>query len=206
MYHLTTFLSEMMTHFAVPFLRTDVYILRGYGSSLIYLLSVKLSMHYPPLQISATSAASTLSDRSRFKKYFRTDPTFEIFAPAVLSLLEHYNWSRIVFLTQNENLFNNVSEAKGTGVAIEINTDACSHTVHLPGLNGSNCFSCMQTLPSAFMNDQYRYYYIKYKTLGNSIFKNECCSLLIHTLRTIVTGITHDCMQLDIAMCFCWCN
>jgi len=163
-----------------------VYILRGYGSSLIYLLSVKLSMHYPPLQISATSAASTLSDRSRFKKYFRTDPTFEIFAPAVLSLLEHYNWSRIVFLTQNENLFNNVSEAKGTGVA----TDAV--TLY-PGLSGSNCFSCMQTLPSAFKNDQYSYYYIKYKTLGNSIFKNECCSLLIHTLRTIVTGITHDC-------------
>ena len=66
-------------------------------------------MHLPPLQISPASAASTLSDRSRFKKYFRTDPTFEIFAPAVLSLLEHYNWSRIVFLTQNENLFNNVS-------------------------------------------------------------------------------------------------
>ena len=109
MYHLTTFLSEMMTHFAVPFLRTDVYILRGYGSSLIYLLSVKLSLHLPPLQISPASASSTLSDRSRFKKYFRTFPTFEIFAPAVLSLLEHYNWSRIVFLTQNENLFNNVS-------------------------------------------------------------------------------------------------
>ena len=171
MYHLTTFLSEMMTHFAVPFLRTDVYILRGYGSSLIYLLSVKLSMHYPPLQISATSAASTLSDRSRFKKYFRTDPTFEIFAPAVLSLLEHYNWSRIVFLTQNENLFNNVSEAKGTGVARD--KYRCSHTVHLPGLSGSNCFSCMQTLPSAFVNDQYSYYCIKYKTLGNSIFKRK---------------------------------
>ena len=69
-------------------------------------------MHLSSLQISPTSAASALSDRSRFKKYFRTDPTFENFAPAVLSLLEHYNWSRIVFLTQNENLFNNVGEAK----------------------------------------------------------------------------------------------
>ena len=130
MNHLTTFLSEMMTHFentAVPFLRTDVDILRGYGSSLIYSLWVKSLMHLSSLQISPTSAASTLSDRSRFKKYFRTDPTFEIFAPAVLSLLEHYNWSRIVFLTQNENLFNNVSEAKWTGMARD--ECRCSHTV-----------------------------------------------------------------------------
>ena len=63
-----------------------------------------------------------------------------------------------------------------------MNTDAA--TLY-PGLSGSNCFLCMQTLPSAFMNNQYSYYYIKYKTLDNSIFKEEkkkkmdICSLFV---------------------------
>ena len=60
------------------------------------------------LQISFASAVSTLSDRTRFKNFFRTYPNFGNFVPALLSVLNHYNWSRIVFLTQDENLFNKV--------------------------------------------------------------------------------------------------
>ena len=60
------------------------------------------------LQISFASAVSTLSDRTRFKNFFRTYPNFGNFVPALLSVLNHYDWSRIVFLTQDENLFNKV--------------------------------------------------------------------------------------------------
>ena len=60
------------------------------------------------LQISFASAVSTLSDRTRFKNFFRTYPNFGNFVPALLSVLNHYNWSRIVFLTQDENVFNKV--------------------------------------------------------------------------------------------------
>ena len=60
------------------------------------------------LQISFASAVSALSDRTRFRNFFRTYPNFENFVPALVSVLKHYNWSRIVFLTQDENLFNQV--------------------------------------------------------------------------------------------------
>ena len=60
------------------------------------------------LQISFASAVSTLSDRTRFKNFFRTYPNFENFVPALLSVLNHYGWNRIVFLTQNVNVFNKV--------------------------------------------------------------------------------------------------
>ena len=60
------------------------------------------------LQISFASAVSTLSDRTRFRNFFRTYPNFGNFVPALASVLKHYNWSRIVFLTQDENLFNQV--------------------------------------------------------------------------------------------------
>jgi len=62
------------------------------------------------IQISFASAASTLSDRTRFRNYFRTYPNFENNVPALLSVLNHFGWNRIVFLTQNENLFTKVQE------------------------------------------------------------------------------------------------
>ena len=60
------------------------------------------------LQISFASAVSALSDRTRFRNFFRTYPNFENFVPALVSVLKHYNWSRIVFLTEDENVFNQV--------------------------------------------------------------------------------------------------
>ena len=59
-------------------------------------------------QISYSSALAALSDRSRFRNYFRTFPSFEDLAPAIASLMRHFNWSRIAFITQEENLFTKV--------------------------------------------------------------------------------------------------
>lgn len=56
-------------------------------------------------QISYASGLSTLSDRTRFKYYFRTLPNTFYFAPAILGVLNNFNWRRIAFITQNQNLF-----------------------------------------------------------------------------------------------------
>ena len=68
---------------------------------IIYKLSI-------PLQISYASALSSLSERSRFRSYFRITPNFNNYAPAIVSILNKFNWKRIAFLTQAENLFKKV--------------------------------------------------------------------------------------------------
>ena len=60
------------------------------------------------MQISFASGSTALSDRSRFKRYFRNSLTFEFLAPALHSILDHFGWKRIALLTQEENLFTGV--------------------------------------------------------------------------------------------------
>ena len=69
----------------------------------------KRHLFFGPAQISFASALSSLSDRSRFKSYFRTTSSFNTYAPAILALLNRFNWKRVAFITQNENLFLTVS-------------------------------------------------------------------------------------------------
>ena len=75
-----------------------------------------------PFQISFASPLSTLSDRTRFKNHFRTDPTYGNFAPAILALLNHYNWKRIVFLTQDVNVFNKVHHCNNINIVLKKGT------------------------------------------------------------------------------------
>ena len=60
-------------------------------------------------QISAISFASYLSDRKRFKNFFRTDPSAENFVPGLFSVLQYYGWHKVHFLTQCDRLFTEVS-------------------------------------------------------------------------------------------------
>lgn len=62
----------------------------------------------PPLQISYFSESAELSDRRRYKRYFRTNPSGIIEYPAFRSIMSHFGWKRIAILTQDENLFTNV--------------------------------------------------------------------------------------------------
>ena len=79
-----------------------------YKSKIIFtVISVAYDLFFF-LQISFASAVSTLSNRTRFRNYFRTYPNFENFVPVLLSVLNHYSWNRIVFLTQDENVFSKV--------------------------------------------------------------------------------------------------
>lgn len=58
--------------------------------------------------MSFAAASAALSDRNRFKNYFRTTPSFNNYAPAILALLNAFEWKRIAFITQSETLFLNV--------------------------------------------------------------------------------------------------
>ena len=60
------------------------------------------------LQISFAAASSALRDRTRFKGNFRTTPSFNNYAPAVVALFNKYKWRRVSFITQAENLFKQV--------------------------------------------------------------------------------------------------
>ena len=59
-------------------------------------------------QISFASALSSLSDRRRFKSYFRTTPSFKEYASSIVALLDYFNWTRLALLTENQNLFKTV--------------------------------------------------------------------------------------------------
>ena len=60
------------------------------------------------LQISYFSESAALSDRSRYKRYFRTNPSGNIEYPAFRSIMRHFGWKQIAILTQDEDLFTTV--------------------------------------------------------------------------------------------------
>ena len=72
-------------------------------------MSVCPQMHTICLQISYASSSSALSDRSRFKSFFRNTFNIQIIAPALRSAMVHFNWLRIAILTQDEGSFIEVS-------------------------------------------------------------------------------------------------
>eukprot|EP00731_Ephydatia_muelleri_P020698 Em0013g425a len=77
----------------------------GCGCSVATEPVAAISHHWNISQISYFSASTALSNRSRYKKYFRTNPSFVIEPPAFLSMIKHFGWRRIGFLTQNENVY-----------------------------------------------------------------------------------------------------
>ena len=54
------------------------------------------------------SESAALSDRSRYKRYFRTNPSGLIKYPAFYSIMNHFGWKQIAVITQNEDLFTTV--------------------------------------------------------------------------------------------------
>ena len=65
---------------------------------------------FPYIQVAYDSSSILLSDRRRFVNFFRTYPSDITFGPDVLSFLRFYGWNRIMFVTEQEELFTGVSE------------------------------------------------------------------------------------------------
>ena len=68
---------------------------------------------FNPLQISYASSAELLSNRERFRSYFRTDPSEENLSPGLAGVVRYYGWRQVAILTQAESLFIDVSWKEG---------------------------------------------------------------------------------------------
>ena len=56
-----------------------------------------------------TSAQATLNDRTRFRYFFRTFPSLDHIAPAILQIFKKFEWKKLAFITQKENLYEKVN-------------------------------------------------------------------------------------------------
>eukprot|EP00731_Ephydatia_muelleri_P020912 Em0013g639a len=77
----------------------------GCGCSVATVPVAAISHHWNVSQISYFSESAALSDRSRYKRYFRTNPSGLIEYPAFYSIMNHFGWKQIAVITQNEDLF-----------------------------------------------------------------------------------------------------
>eukprot|EP00731_Ephydatia_muelleri_P010489 Em0005g1075a len=85
--------------------RYNVIALLGCGCGVATEPVAEISHRWNITQVSYASGSSSLSNRAQFKNYFRIWPSFKDIAPGLVSILKHYNWTRVSFLTQKENLF-----------------------------------------------------------------------------------------------------
>lgn len=62
------------------------------------------------IHIAYFSGSADLSDRNRYKRFFRDIPSNALDPPAFVSVLQHFGWKRMFSITQDEALFTGVSE------------------------------------------------------------------------------------------------
>ncbi|KAL5471263.1 hypothetical protein EMCRGX_G029359 [Ephydatia muelleri] len=64
-----------------------------------------ISHHWNISQIAYFSGSADLSDRNRYKRFFRDIPSNALDPPAFVSVLQHFGWKRMFSITQDEALF-----------------------------------------------------------------------------------------------------
>ena len=55
------------------------------------------------------ASAYVLNDRTRFKGFFRTLPSFEFVGPTLAKIAREFGWTQMAITTQDETLYNLVS-------------------------------------------------------------------------------------------------
>ena len=61
-------------------------------------------------QLSYASSTGSLSDRTRFPNLWRTYPSEDNIAKAVIALVKQYNWKQLKIITEDESLFTSVRQ------------------------------------------------------------------------------------------------
>eukprot|EP00731_Ephydatia_muelleri_P020684 Em0013g411a len=69
-----------------------------------------ISHHWNISQIAYFSGSADLSDRNRYKRFFRDIPSNALDPPAFVSVLQHFGWKRMFSITQDEALFTGASK------------------------------------------------------------------------------------------------
>ena len=59
------------------------------------------------------AAANVLTDRKRFKNFFRTLPQYEFLPRALVQTALEFKWTQMAVITQTENLFTSVRSILG---------------------------------------------------------------------------------------------
>ena len=83
---------------------SDTIISASSDHRLSYIKCYEVERSFIFIQISYATGVAVLSDRSRFRYCYRMTPTFTNNAPAILGVMNKFNWRRLGFITQNQNL------------------------------------------------------------------------------------------------------
>ena len=57
------------------------------------------------IQMAGTAAADVLSDRQRFRGFFRTEVSSEFVGAAIAEMARYFNWTQMAVVIQSESLF-----------------------------------------------------------------------------------------------------
>ena len=68
-----------------------------------------LLTHILPIQFSCASSSPELSNREKFRYYFQMSATETNLAVGFYGVIKHFEWKKVAFIEQNENLFTEVS-------------------------------------------------------------------------------------------------
>ena len=55
--------------------------------------------------MAGTAAADVLSDRQRFRGFYRTEVSSEFVGPALAEMARYFNWTQMAVVIQRESLF-----------------------------------------------------------------------------------------------------
>nr|QVK45716.1 G protein-coupled receptor [Proales similis] len=96
-------LYEMIYHRGAR--RNDIITLLGPGCSDVSSSVAEVANYWNLTVVSFGSSSPVLSNRKRFKTFFRTHPSAILDNPARLSLCKKFNWKRIATLQSNKEVF-----------------------------------------------------------------------------------------------------
>ena len=65
-------------------------------------------IHFVSLQLAYAAATNVLTDRSRFKNFFRTLVSFRYIGASLGQLMREFGWRQMSIITQDHSLFTSV--------------------------------------------------------------------------------------------------
>lgn len=103
----------------------DVVMLLGPGCSDVSSSVAEVANHWNLTVLSFGSSSPALSNRKRFKTFFRTHPSAILDNPARLNLCKKYNWKKIATIQNNKEVFTSTvddleKEAKKFNIEISV--------------------------------------------------------------------------------------
>jgi ABC-type branched-subunit amino acid transport system substrate-binding protein len=84
----------------------------GCGCSGATLPVAEISHYWNIPQIAFAAAAVELSDRIRYRNFFRTIPTLRHMAESLVQLMREFGWNQMAIITENDRVFTEVNSVR----------------------------------------------------------------------------------------------